>query len=73
MVAMTDEEIRKFIAKNDRPTGLKVKEPALYYDDFEANALLVRFPETPLRATYFARVASMLGIDDEGMFYGAIL
>jgi hypothetical protein len=73
MVAMTDEEVREFIAKNEWCTGLKVNDSTLYYDDFEANAVLIKFPETPLRATYFARVASMLGIDDESSFYGAML
>ena len=73
MTAMTDEEVRQFIRKQESFTGLKVNEWALRYESPESNALLIPFPETPLRATYFARLAAMLGIENEGMFYGALL
>jgi hypothetical protein len=73
MTVMTDEEIRFFLERNEWNNGIKAVDRALRYDDVEANALFLDFPETPLRATYFARVASMLGIEDEGMFYGALL
>jgi hypothetical protein len=73
MNAMTDEEVRKFLIKNEGLTGIRVKDRDLYYDDPEANLLYLKFPETPLRATYFARVVSLLGAEDESMFYGAML
>ncbi|MGA2649201.1 MAG: hypothetical protein ABSF28_01700 [Terracidiphilus sp.] len=73
MTALTDDEVREFIAKNEWSTGIKTDGRSLHYDDPESNALYLKFPETPLRATYLSRVASMLGIDDEAMFYGALL
>lgn len=80
MTAMTDEEVHKFIQANEWNTAIKIRErlpyqdERLYCDDPEARVFLLKFPETPLRATYFARVASMLGTDgDEAMFYGALL
>ena len=73
MTALTEEEVRQFFAKNEWNTGIKAGERTLRYDDPEANALYLKFPETPLRATYFSRLASMLGAEDESMFYGALL
>lgn len=73
MTAMTDEEVHLFLERNEWNSGIKRSERTLRYDDPEANALFLKFPGTPLRATYFARVASMLGAEDESMFYGALL
>jgi hypothetical protein len=73
MTALTDVEIQDFIAKNEWSTGIKVDGRNLHYDDPEANVLYLKFPETPLEATYFSRVAAMLGIEDEAIFYGALL
>lgn len=72
MIALTDEEVRKFFTKNEWNTGIKAGEQALRYDDPEANALYLKWPETPGRASYFSRLASMLGAEDESMFYGAL-
>lgn len=74
MTAMTDDEVRAFLARNEWSTGIKTDDQGRpHYDDPEANALELKFPETPLRATYFSRLASMLGAEDESMFYGALL
>jgi hypothetical protein len=79
MTAMTDEDVRTFIQTNEGNSGIKVKERLpyqdrrLYCDGLEARVLRLKFPETPSRATYFARLVSMLGDEDEGMFYGALL
>ena len=73
MVAMTDDEIRKFIDANSWATGIKVDGDRICFEDLEANALYLRFPETPLRATYYARLVAMLGVEEESMFYGALL
>jgi hypothetical protein len=73
MTALTEEEVRQFFAKNELNTGIKAGDRTLRYDDPEANALYLKFPETPLRATYFSRLASMLGAEDESIFYGALL
>jgi hypothetical protein len=73
MIAMTNEQTREYVNKYSWSSGLKASDYALYYDDPNANAIFLKFPETPLRATYFARVASMLGIEDESLFYGALL
>jgi hypothetical protein len=68
MTVFTEEEIRDFVQRGEWNSGLKLGEGSLYYDDPEANALYLRFPETPLRATYFSRLASMLGVEEESMF-----
>jgi hypothetical protein len=73
MTALTDEDVRKFIARNEWSSGIKIHDRSLRYEDPESNALFLKFPDTPLRATYFSRVASMLGAEDESMFYGALL
>jgi hypothetical protein len=73
MTVMTDDEVRQFIERNKWSTAIEVEGRRLQYNETEANALLLKFPETPLRATYFARVASLLGAEDESMFYGALL
>jgi hypothetical protein len=74
MTALTDDEVIEYLARNGSITGIQTDDRGRpYYDDPEANALQIKFPETPLRATYFARLASMLGAEDESMFYGALL
>ena len=73
MTALTDDEVREFIAKNEWSTEIKTEGRSLHYDNPDSNALYLKFPETPLEATYFSRMASMLGIEDEAMFYGALL
>ena len=79
MTGMTNQEVREFLKKNESSTGIKVRDrqpyedESLYYDDPEANAFYLKYPETPRRATYFARLASLLGAEDESMFYGAML
>jgi hypothetical protein len=73
MTAMTDEEACDFLARNEWSSGIRAENQTLHYDDPESNVIYLKFPETPLRAIYFSRVASMLGIEDEAMFYGALL
>jgi hypothetical protein len=73
MHVLTDAEVHKFLATNEWNHGIKVDGTHLYYASPEANCIELKFPETPLRATYFARVAAMMGIEDEGFFYGALL
>lgn len=79
MTAMTGNEVREFLVKNEWSYGIKVRdrqpyqEKHLYYNNPEARTLLLKFPDTPRRATYFARVASFLGAEDESLFYGALL
>jgi hypothetical protein len=73
MHVVTDAEVLKYLADNQRDSGLHVQDRTLYYIDPEADCIDLMFPETPLRATYFARVATMLGLEDEGLFYGGLL
>ncbi len=74
MKAMTDDEVREFVRKNSRATGIKIDaNDNLFYDSPDSNCIEMDFPETPRRATYVARVISMLGIQDEAFFYGALL
>jgi hypothetical protein len=75
MNVMTDSEVREFETKNAWATGICIDgDGDLYYNTPEANCITLPYPETPLRATYFAYLASMLGtFGDEANFYGALL
>jgi hypothetical protein len=75
MQAMTNDEVKEFIRKNEWATGIKIdgERNELYYDTPNANCMDLGFPEKPLRVPYFARVLSMLTIDREELFYGAVL
>ena len=75
MQAMTDDEVRAFIKKNEWSTGLKVdaESRGLYYDSAESNCIELKFPEKPMQVPYFARVASFLNLEREELFYGAVL
>ncbi len=69
----TDAEVLKFLADNEWNHGIRVDGTTLYYATPGANCFELKFPETPLRVTYFARVAAMMGINEEALFYGATL
>lgn len=75
MTVMTDDEIREFVRKHSWGTGIRIDENGdLFYDSAGANCVVISFPETPLRATYVARLISMLGAQsDEAFFGGALL
>jgi hypothetical protein len=74
MTVMTDDEVCDFLEKNSWATGIKVAADGnLFYDSPDANCLVMSFPETPLRATYVSRLISMLGIQEEALFDGALL
>jgi hypothetical protein len=73
MQVATDAEVLKWLAEIEWNHGIKADGTALYYPEPGANCIELKFPESPLRTTYFTRVASMLGINDESVFYGALL
>jgi hypothetical protein len=73
MNAATDAEVLKWLAEIEWNHGIKVDGKTLYYAEPGPNCIELEYPETPLRTTYFARVASMLGIEDESRFHGALL
>ena len=73
MNVATDAEVLKWLADNEWNHGIKADGTNLYYVESAANCIELKFPETPLRVSYFARVASMLGIADESLFDGALL
>lgn len=73
MQVATDAEILKFLAENAWSHGIRAEGTSLYYTDPDAKCFELKWPETPLRVTHFARVAAMMGIDDEALFYGATL
>lgn len=75
MQTMTDDEVKDFIKQNQWATGLQIDEDGqnLYYDDAESSCIELRFPEMPFRVPYFTRVLSMLNIDAEEHFGGAVL
>ena len=69
----TETEVLEWLARNEWNYGIRADGVALYYTEPEADCLELKFPETPLRVTHLARIASMLGISDESLFYGAVL
>ena len=73
MQVATDAEVLKFLADNAWSHGIRAEGTSLYYADPGANCFELKFPEPPLRITYFARVAAMMGINEEALFYGATL
>jgi hypothetical protein len=75
MNVMTDDEVRDFDREHSWATGIKVDDGGdLFFDSPDANCIVISYPETPLRVTYFARLLSMLGTGgDEALFYGALL
>lgn len=76
MIGMTNEEVRAFIERNKWATGLNVDSSDrtdVYYDTPEANCIELKFPEKPSQLPYFTRVISLLNLDREELFYGAVL
>src|SRR5437870_10408688 len=75
MNVMTDAQVREFEQKHSWATGIRIDEDGdLFYDSPDANCLVMSFPETPLRTSYFARLISMMGTHgDEALFAGALL
>ena len=73
MYIATDSEVLKWLADTKWHHGIRADGRGLYYVDSDADCFELKFPETPLRITYFARVVAMMGIADESLFYGALL
>jgi hypothetical protein len=73
MHALTDPDVLKSLTNNQWNSGLHVAITLFYYAHAQADCIEVMFPETPLRAIYFAHVAAMLGLDDDGLFNGGLL
>lgn len=73
MQVATDAEVLTFLAGGACSHGIRADGTSLYYADPGANCFALKFPETSLRISYFARVAAMMGINDEALFYGATL
>jgi len=74
MNVMTNDEVREFVQKLSWATGIEIDPDGdLFYDSPDANCIGLSFPATPLRATYVARVISMVGASDEALFDGALL
>ena len=75
MRAMTNDEVKDFEEKNHWATGLNVDEDSrgFYYDNPEANCIELKFPDTPMRVPYFTRVLSLLNLEGEEYFNGALL
>ena len=71
MQAMTDDEVRAFVKKNEWATGLKVdgEGRGLYYDNAESNCIELKFPEKPMQVPYFARMASCLNLEREELVF----
>jgi len=75
MNVMTDDEVREYEKKHSWATGIKIDESGtLYYDSPDAKCVTLKYPETPLRVSYVARVISMFGTrSDEALFNGSLL
>lgn len=69
----TDAELLKWLGDVNLKHKLSADERSLYYADPDANCFELKWPESPLRVSYFARVAAMVGIDEESLFNGALL
>lgn len=69
----TDAEVLKWLAEGEWNHGIQAAGTTLFYTDADADCIELKFPEAPLRTTYFVRIASMLGISDESLFHGALL
>lgn len=62
MNVLTDVEARDFVTSNAWASGLHLDEHGnLSYDDRDASSIRLRYPETPLRVTYAARLLSLVG------------
>jgi|GEM_PF-1308372 hypothetical protein len=75
MQAMTDDEVMAFVRRNQWATGLQIDADGqnFYYDNAESSCIELKFPDTPFKVPYFARVLSLLNIDAEHLFSGAVL
>ena len=76
MLAMTSGEVQAFIEKHAWATGLRVEHGGrtdVYYDTPGADCIELAFPEKPMQLSYFARVVSLLNLDREELFNGAVL
>lgn len=75
MNVMTSDEVLEFERKHSWVTGIRSDECGnFYYDSPKASCITLKYPETPLRVTYAARLISMLGIEcDEAQFAGSLL
>ena len=73
MQVATDVEVLKFLADNAWSHGIQADGTNLYYSDLGANCFELKFPETASKISYFARIAAMMGINEEALFYGATL
>jgi hypothetical protein len=75
MNVLTDNEARDFVEKNAWASGLHLDERGdIYYKDDDASNIRLKYPETPLRVSYAARLLSLLGASgEEAGFHGALL
>jgi hypothetical protein len=75
MIALTDDEVREFIQKNSWFTNLVVSADGndISYSTEDSNCIDLKFPETPLRVTYFVRVATRMLLEAEDYFNGGML
>jgi hypothetical protein len=74
MQILNNQELEKWLASNsDLAINLDPKAWNLNFAKTETRILELPCPETPLKATYFARAISMIGIEDSAHFSGALL
>ena len=73
MNAATDAEVLKWLAEIEWNHGIKVDGKTLSLCRTGPELYRAGRSGDALRTTYFARVASMLGIEDESRFHGALL
>jgi hypothetical protein len=73
MQVVTDAEVLNWLAKIESNHGIRAEGTSLYYTNPSAKCMELEYPSNPLRVAYFSRVASMMGIEEESMFYGALL
>ena len=74
MKALTEAEVRQWFGESHETIGIKADaeygEP--YYDNPDANILILPYPSTPLQASYYSRLTTSVGLGDNQPFEGAI-
>ncbi len=69
MRAVTDQEVRTFLAEHP---GMRCEGRHIFYDNPEANCVVLDLPREPGQLVFLARLVAALGYE-EGHFRGAVL
>lgn len=76
MHCTTVEELRAFLARSKAMHKLELStegDGSLFFVGHEASCVSLPWPTHPLEVRYTSRLAAMIDIDEEGLFYGGTL